>query len=85
MPQKKVGEKEVKFSQKIKDMCETRRKNIRSEWQLYAFLAVIIFGIPIILFITRAYYFRGMMMLDGMKPNVFYMISRACGKHKFIK
>ena len=58
---------------------ETNYRKYRAQWQLYAFLAFI-FGINIILFITRACYFRGMYMLSGFKPNVFYMLSRANGK-----
>ena len=58
-----------------------RKKKVQAAWQLYAFLGFI-FGMNAILFITRAYYFRGMLMLDPEITNVFYMLSRACGESK---
>ncbi len=36
--------------------------------------------INIILFIHRAYYFKDFSMLNGLTPNPFYLLSRACGK-----
>ena len=58
-----------------------RKKKVQAAWQLYAFLGFI-FGMNAILFITRAYYFRGMLMLGPEITNVFYMLSRACGEFK---
>ena len=58
-----------------------RKKKVQAAWQLYAFLGFI-FGMNAILFINRAYYFRGMLMLDPEITNVFYMLSRACGESK---
>ena len=39
----------------------------------------LIIGVNIVLMVQRAYYFKDFAMLDGYTPNVFYMISRACG------
>ena len=80
VPQKRTKKKEHNFSEKIKEMWEIRRRHMRSQWQIYAFLAFV-FGINIILFILRAHYYKDMLMLNGFKPNVFYMISKACGNH----
>ena len=46
---------------------------------MYLFIAFI-FGVNIILFVTRAYYFRDMYMLNPDFKNIFYMLSRANGK-----
>ncbi len=54
-------------------------KHLQSQKQFFAFL-LFIFGINIILFITRAVYFRGMYNLDQTQPNPFYMLSRANGR-----
>ena len=40
----------------------------------------IIMLINAILFIHRAYYFRNFSMLNGLSPNPFYLLSRACGR-----
>ena len=40
----------------------------------------LIIGVNIVLMVQRAYYFKDFAMLDGYTPNVFYMISRACGE-----
>merc|ERR1719242_2642280 len=40
----------------------------------------LIIGVNIVLMVQRAYYFKDFAMLDGYTPNVFYMISRACGR-----
>ena len=79
VPQQKARTRENKPSERFKQYIETNYRKIRSQWQLYAFLAFF-YGVNIILFITRACYFRGMYMLSGFQPNVFYMLSRACGK-----
>ena len=59
-------------------MWDTEKKKIRAEWQMYLFIAFI-FGVNIILFVTRAYYFRDMYMLNPDFKNIFYMLSRANG------
>lgn len=51
----------------------------RNNKQFLTFLYFILVT-NIILFVTRAYYFRGFSMLSGTTPNPFYMMSRACGK-----
>ena len=79
VPQKKVDKKNGKFGVKIKETWIAEKKKIRAEWQMYLFLAFI-FGVNIILFVTRAYYFRDMYMLNPDFKNVFYMLSRANGK-----
>ena len=79
VPQKKIDKKEGKFGEKIKATWDTEKKKIRAEWQMYLFLTFI-FGVNIILFVTRAYYFRDMFMLNPDYNNIFYMISRANGK-----
>ena len=38
-----------------------------------------IIGVNIISMIQRAYYFKDFSMLNGFTPNVFYLVSRACG------
>merc|ERR1719341_636424 len=40
----------------------------------------VILVINIILFVHRAYYFRNFSMLNGLTPNPFYLLSRACGR-----
>jgi len=40
----------------------------------------LIIGVNIVLMVQRAYYFKDFAMLNGYTPNVFYMISRACGR-----
>ena len=52
---------------------------LRNNKQFLFFLLVFIIGINVILFITRAYYFRFFSMLNGFTPNPFYLLSRACG------
>ena len=44
----------------------------------------LIIGVNILLMVQRAYYFKDFAMLNGYTPNVFYMISRACGKYNII-
>ena len=39
-----------------------------------------IIGVNIVSMVQRAYYFKDFSMLDGYTPNVFYLVSRACGK-----
>jgi hypothetical protein len=51
----------------------------RNNRQFLIFLAFILIT-NMILFITRAYYFRGFSMLSGFTPNPFYMLSRANGE-----
>ena len=41
----------------------------------------LIIGVNIVLMVQRAYYFKDFAMLNGYTPNVFYMISRACGEY----
>ena len=55
------------------------RKRMESRWQLWLFLTVV-FTVNLILGINRALQFEGMMNVDGSEPNIFYMISRACGE-----
>ena len=52
----------------------------RNNKQFLTFLSFIII-VNIVLFVTRAYYFRDFSMLSGARPNPFYMISRANGKY----
>ena len=40
----------------------------------------LIFIMNLFLFIQRAYYFRNFSMLSGFTPNIFYVLSRACGR-----
>ena len=54
-------------------------KHLQSQKQFFAFL-FFLFGINIILFIARAFYFKDMYNLDGTQPNPFYMLSRANGR-----
>ena len=79
MPQKHNSKKEATFGAKIKEMWEVRQKKLRAQWQMYVFLAFI-FGMNAILYITRACYFRDMVMLNPEYKNSFYMLSRASGK-----
>ena len=65
----------------LKEFIETRLNKVKKVPQLSLFVCIF-FGITIILFITRAIYFRGFAMLDGFKPNPFYMLSRAAGNLK---
>ena len=51
----------------------------RNNKQFLTFLYFILLT-NIILFVTRAYYFRSFAMLSGATPNPFYMLSRANGK-----
>lgn len=51
----------------------------RNNKQFLMFLSFIIIT-NVILFVTRAYYFRGFSMLSGFTPNPFYMMSRANGR-----
>ena len=44
-----------------------------------AFILLIIV-INLVLFTLRAYYFRNFCMLSGFTPNLFYLLSRACGR-----
>jgi hypothetical protein len=81
VPQKKPEKKRGKFTENIKETWSTGKKKFRAQWQLYVFLAFI-FGMNIILFVTRSYYFRDMLMLNPDYENVFYMLSRANGKLK---
>lgn len=39
-----------------------------------------IIGVNIVSMVQRAYYFKDFSMLDGYTPNVFYLVSRACGR-----
>ena len=38
-----------------------------------------IIGVNVISMIQRAYYFKDFSMLNGFTPNIFYLVSRACG------
>ena len=80
VPQKKPTKKETGVIGKIKHTAEVCRKKLKAEWRLYAFIAFI-FGTNIILFITRALYFKDMVMLNPEYKNIFYIFSRACGKN----
>ena len=51
----------------------------RNNKQFLTFLYFILLT-NIILFVTRAYYFRSFSMLNGTTPNPFYMMSRANGR-----
>ena len=44
-----------------------------------------IIGVNIVAMVQRAYYFKDFSMLNGYTPNVFYMVSRACGKFWYSK
>ena len=46
------------------------------------FLFFVMFAViaNLALFIHRAYYFRNFVMLNGLTPNPFYVLSRACGR-----
>ena len=81
VPPKKEKKKDANFWKSLRETWEMRKKKVQAAWQLYAFLGFI-FGMNAILFITRAYHFRGMLMLDPEITNVFYMLSRACGESK---
>ncbi|XP_040567795.1 NADPH oxidase 5 [Lepeophtheirus salmonis] len=54
-------------------------RHIRQNWQFFTFLLFLI-SINIILFVTRAVYFKDFATLTGAKPNGFYMMSRANGR-----
>ena len=82
VPQKKVTKKETGVIGKIKHTSEVWRRKLKAEWRLYAFITFI-FGINIILFITRALYFKDMVMLNPEYKNIFYIFSRACGKNYY--
>jgi len=73
--QQHVKSKQTSFKQTLKDL-EAR---LQRQPQTYNFLAFF-FGINLVLFVTRAVYFKGFAWLDGTPGNPFYMISRACGK-----
>ncbi len=49
-----------------------------NQWQLCLFL-LIFFAINAVLAGFRANEFVGMRNIDGSRPNLFYMVSRACG------
>ncbi len=51
----------------------------RNNKQFLTFLFFIVVT-NIVLFVTRAYYFRGFSLLTGSVPNPFYMMSRANGR-----
>ena len=51
----------------------------RNNKQFLTFLYFILLT-NIILFVTRAYYFRNFASLNGTTPNPFYMMSRANGR-----
>jgi len=53
---------------------------IRNNKQFLFFLFLFVVLMNVVLFAARAYYFRDFLMLDGVTPNVFYMLSRANGK-----
>ena len=52
----------------------------RNNKQFLTFLIIILLT-NVVLFVTRAYYFRDFSMLNGFKPNPFYMMSRANGAY----
>ena len=83
VPQKKVTKKETGAIGKIKHTSENWRRKLKAEWRLYAFITLI-FGINIILFISRAFYFKDMVMLNPEYKNIFYIFSRACGKNSLL-
>ena len=83
VPQKKITKKETGVIGKIKHTSEVWRRKLKAELRLYAFITFI-FGINIILFITRAFYFKDMVMLNPKYRNIFYIFSRACGKNSAI-
>lgn len=51
----------------------------RNNKQFLTFLIIILLT-NVVLFVTRAYYFRDFSMLNGFTPNPFYMMSRANGR-----
>ena len=55
------------------------KKRLTNRWQLWLFLSIV-FTVNLVLGINRSLQFVGMTNVDGSEPNIFYMISRACGK-----
>lgn len=55
------------------------KEHIKSQWQLFAFIGFILI-VNVILWISRACYFRNFANLDESRPNPFYMLSRANGR-----
>ena len=50
---------------------------------LLSFILLILI-INLALFTQRGYYFRNFSMLNGFTPNIFYLVSRACGRNSVL-
>ncbi len=74
------------FSQRIRDFLphQFSMMYIRNNKQFLSFVLIFVVLINTALFAARAYYFRDFLMLDGVTPNFFYILSRANGKIIFI-
>ena len=70
------------FNQRLRDLMpyQFSVNYWRNNKQFLTFLGFIII-VNIVLFVTRAYYFRDFSMLSGARPNPFYMMSRANGTY----
>eukprot|EP00092_Neocalanus_flemingeri_P014374 GFUD01015505.1.p1 GENE.GFUD01015505.1~~GFUD01015505.1.p1 ORF type:complete len:1072 (-),score=233.84 GFUD01015505.1:230-3445(-) len=63
---------------------EKKKGEDKNEWSMpsnsYSIALVLLILANLILFCQRAAYFRHFPMLNGLTPNPFYMLSRACGR-----
>ena len=64
---------------RLRLLLRSARHRLASQWQLAAFLSAF-FAVNAALAAHRAGEFVGMRNLDGSTPNLFYMVSRACGE-----
>jgi hypothetical protein len=79
VPQKAKPKKT--FGQRMKKWATKRfsLSHLKNQWQLFAFF-FFLFGVNLILFVSRAVYFKDFANGDGTRPNAFYMFSRANGR-----
>ena len=71
------------FAQRLKGLLphQFSMMYLRNHKQFLFFLIFFVIFINVVLFVTRAYYFRDFAMLNNFRPNVFYMLSRANGEN----
>ena len=83
VPHTKANDEKISFVGKIKKSLAERHAKLNRDWSLNVAI-FLIFGVNAILFGHRAYEFKDMMMLKSYDTNIFYMISRACGKFEML-
>ena len=83
VPNTKVTHEKISVVGKIKKSLAHSWNNLNRELSLKAAIALI-FGVNAILFSYPAHEFKDMLMRNPEHKNIFYMISRGCGKSEIL-